>query len=133
MEALITHESAHAMFHTLGKGSDSWKGFNNQKQPTGKILKEAWKKAAAQAVADGIIKPQKTGFSRILDSSPEFKLAKFISRYADTSVFREESEAEIFRAYHWSSNPSKFIDAFMKELNDGLGVDAPPFSGRKIK
>lgn len=123
VESMLTHESAHGMLHV-----NTNKGFFKDIDPArmDSMRKNAWKKAEVQARKDGDVVSK-----RFRPDAPEFQMAKKLSRYAEASVFLEESEAELFAAYHWSSNPPKFVDVFMNEIHSNMGKKVQPFSGRK--
>jgi hypothetical protein len=132
IEAVMTHESAHAMYHVINLESQSLAGRFKSKEPMDDIRKTAWDAAIKQAVADGTIKPRPTGLRRFVTKQPEYLLSEKVSKYASSRLFLEETEAEMFSSYHWSPNPPKFIDAWMKEVHNQTGVNVKPFSGRKV-
>jgi hypothetical protein len=125
IEAVMTHESAHAMYHVINPGRKS-------REPMDVMRKKAWDKAIKQAVADGTIKPPATGLRRFVTTQPQFQLSAKVSKYAASRLFLEETEAEMFSAYHWSPSPPKFVDAWMNEVHNQTGIRVKPFSGRKV-
>jgi hypothetical protein len=131
IEANITHESAHSLLHSRNVEGKGFVARVKAPEPIEPMRKSAWAKAEEQARKDGDVVPLK-GIKRITGDRPEFQMAKKISKYAHSSLFIEEPEAEIFTAYHWSPNPPKFVDAFMNDLHSNMGVKVQPFSGRKV-
>lgn len=111
VEGLLTHESAHAMFHAEQKTTT---GFFKTKTVGGyqKARDKALKAALKQAEADGIL--------------PNEFLSK-ISGYAKYANSREEAEAEMFSQYHWAANPQKFVKVWGETLHTELGIDSTPF------
>jgi hypothetical protein len=122
VESNFTHEAAHSYFHQRSKGG---------KALMDDMRKSAWDAAQKQAIKDKVYTP-KTGIKKIFGVQPEREMAAKLSKYAEKSIFIEETEAEIFSAYHWSPNPPKFVDAFMNDIHTQLGNDVQPFSGRKV-
>ena len=120
IESIITHESAHAMFHTV-----------NTSKTIDKTRKIAWDKAKEQALKDGDI-VRSTKLKRLLGNTLDAQLTQKVSKYSESSLFFEETEAEMFSSYHWSKNPPKFIDTFVTEMHKGMGKRVQPFSGRKV-
>jgi hypothetical protein len=107
VKAMLTHESAHALFHS----EESLKpGFLGPKVVGGHIEERTNALKAAIKVAN------QTGVS-IWSTSD----------YAATAGVRQELEAELFAQYHWADNPAPFVVAYGKTLSEGLGVDATPF------
>jgi len=114
MRAMLTHESAHAMFHA----EESTKaGLFRAKTVGGNIKARdaALKAADDQARRDGI---------------PLEKMVSKVSGYAAASGTRQEVEAELFSQYHWSPNPPPFVKVWGETLHKELGVDPTPF--RKV-
>jgi len=105
--ALLTHESAHSVFHSDQKPVN---GFLGPKRVGSKVkaLDKALKAAAKVARRDGV---------SVLD----------ISGYARTSGSLGELEAELFSNYHWGSNPPPYVKAWGEALHQELGVDPTPF------
>jgi len=108
---LLTHESAHALFH------------------------------AEQQVKNGFLGPKVTGGNikardRALDASSKvaeragispFQFLSKVSGYAEASGTREEMEAELFSQYHWSPNPPPFVKVWGETLHREMGIDSTPF------
>ena len=123
IEGNLTHESAHGLFHA---NDSSGKGVKYAKNARMTSLRDsAWKSAETQAIKDGHILPDKN------HGDPHFQMIDKISKYASSSPYLEEYEAEMFTAYHWSPNPPKFVDAFMNDIHRQMGITVKPFSGRK--
>lgn len=126
VEGIITHEVFHSMMHvpdTTGKG---FVGRLTAPQPIKPMRKSAWAKSEAQAIKDGdVVK----GFTK---QPAQMQMAQKTSKYAHSSMYTEEHEAEMFTAYHWSPNPPKFVDVFMKDIHSSMGKEVKPFSGRKV-
>jgi hypothetical protein len=129
VEANITHEAAHGLFHS---NDASGKGVIQKKDVLIAPLREsAWNKAEQQARKDGDV-------SKRLSSSQQdrfeahYQMASKVSKYSHSSPFIEEHEAELFTAYHWSPNPPKFVDAFMNDIHSSIGKEVKPFSGRRV-
>jgi hypothetical protein len=131
IEACLTHEASHGMFHQVNPGDAGIIGTLRTQAPIEPMRKSAWDAAKAQGVKDGDIAPN-TGFRRITGLPLDRQISKKTSRYAGSSLFIEESEAEMFTAYHWSDNPPKFVDAFMTDIHTSMGKSVQPFSGRKV-
>jgi hypothetical protein len=126
VEANLTHEAAHGLFHARNLEGKGFIARVKAPMPIDPMRKSAWAKAEAQAKKDGDIT---TGF---LKPHAQYQIAGKLSKYADSSMFSEEHEAEIFSAYHWSPNPPKFVDAFMNDIHSNMGKKVQPFSGRKV-
>lgn len=110
-KAFLTHESAHAIFHseqTVKNGLLGAKVVGGNMKARDKAIKAAVK----QAKRDGI---------------PLHMLGHQISGYAGTAGNREELEAEMFSQYHWSPNPPPFIRVWGQTLHQELGVNDTPF------
>lgn len=112
VKGLLTHESAHAIFHsdqivTVG-------AFGGQKIKGGSIKArdKALKAALKAAAKDG---------TNIWTASG----------YAREAGVREELEAEMFSQYHWGTNPPRFVVEWGKTLHQELGVDPTPFKDVK--
>lgn len=109
---LLTHESAHALFHAEQANKRGFwvanKVVGGEMQARNKALKAADK----QARKDGI--------------HPLHQLSK-ISGYALASGTREEAEAEMFSQYHWGTNTPNFIKAWGETLHKEMGIDPTPF------
>lgn len=131
IEANITHESAHSLFHSRNVEGKGFVGSVRTKELIEPMRNSAWKKAEEQARKDGDVIPLK-GLKRIIGDRPEYQMAGKLSKYAHSSLFIEESEAEMFTAYHWSPKPPPFVDAFMNDVHKNMGVKVQPFSGRKV-
>ena len=126
IESLITHEATHAMLHTYNLQGKSLAEKIRTKSPMAGIRNHAWEVAAKQARSDGSISRLAVGpVSRLA-------MASRVSGYSKRSGTLQETEAEMFSAYHWSPNPPKFIDTFVTDVHKQLGVDVQPFSGRKV-
>jgi hypothetical protein len=110
LKGLITHESAHAMFHADQKVKA---GFFKAKVVGSTVgaRDRALKAAVQQAKHDGI--------------SPLYP--GHVSGYAAASGAKEELEAEMFSQYHWSPNPPNFIKTWGETLHHELGIDPTPF------
>jgi hypothetical protein len=130
IEANLTHEAAHSMLHTTDIRGKSFVGRLKVNQPIEDVRKRAWRKATDQAAADGLIRQPKSFLGPL--SHPEVRIPKLVSRYANSSLMLEETEAEMFSSYHWNPNPPKFVDAFVSEVHKSMGVDVQPFSGRRV-
>lgn len=110
-KAFMTHEVAHAMFHSeqqVKSGLLGAKVIGGNRKARDKALKAALKEAKREGI------------------SPSQMVSK-ISGYATAANSREEAEAELFSQYHWSSNPPKFVQAWGKTLHHELGIDDTPF------
>lgn len=110
-KSLLTHESAHAIFHAEEKVKN---GFFGQKVVGGHIeaRNAALRAAGKEALRSGI---------------PIEHLTAFVSGYAHSSGTRAELEAEMFAQYHWSPNPPAFIKVWGETLHKEMGVDPTPF------
>ncbi len=127
IEAMLTHEAYHSMFQ-LSSGKHFF-GRIKEVQNLKKKRAPAWDAALKQARADGLILPKRWD-----DRSPDEQLRARISKYAESSVFSEDAEAEMFAAYHWSPDPPAFVDTWMRQLERDF--DQPhvePFSGRRAR
>lgn len=108
MKGLLTHESAHSLFHsdqvvtTTASGKQKVTGGNIEARD------KAFKAAMKAAAQDGVT---------IWDSSG----------YARAAGVREELEAELFSQYHWATNPPRFVEVWGKSLHQEMGVDPTPF------
>lgn len=127
IEANLTHEAAHGMFHARNLQGKGIIGKLKAPSPIEPMRMNAWKKAEEQARKDGDIVSK-----RFRPDDPQYQMAKKLSKYAHSSMFIEEHEAELFAAYHWSSNPPKFVDTFMTDIHKNMGKEVQPFSGRKV-
>lgn len=130
IEANLTHEASHAIFHTSEVSGRVFKKYTPELMESSR--ENAWTKAKAQALKDGDIKPRTLAQKLTLRNIPETEMAKKLSQYAEKSLFLEETEAEMFAAYHWSPNPPKFVDTFVTSVHKDIGKDIAPFSGRKV-
>jgi hypothetical protein len=104
---LLTHESAHSMFHadqTVSSGFFGPKYSGGNLEARDKALKVALKTAKKDRVD-------------IWD----------VSDYAKYAGNREELEAEFFSQYHWATNPPSFVQAWGQTLHQELGIDPTPF------
>jgi hypothetical protein len=114
-KAFLTHESAHALFHTEDKVKQGFlapKLVGSNIQARDKALKVAVKAAKK----DGI---------------PRHEFVSKVSGYAQSAGLRQELEAELFAQYHWSPNPPRFVQEWGKSLHSELGVDDTPFRERR--
>lgn len=107
-KGLLTHESAHSIFHADQVVSTGVSG--KQKISGGDI------KARDKALKAAIKEASQKGHT-IWDSSG----------YARSAGVREELEAELFSQYHWATNPPNFVVAWGKTLHQELGLDPTPF------
>ena len=107
-KGLITHETAHSIFHADQKVTVGFLGGQKVKGGHIKARDNALRAAEKVARQDGMT---------IWDTSG----------YARTAGVREELEAELFSQYHWASDPPRFVRAWGETLHKGLGVDATPF------
>ncbi|WPJ30705.1 hypothetical protein [Streptomyces phage Psst2] len=109
--AFLTHESAHAIFHSREKYDRK-----------GNIVggnREARIKAAEAMIEEAT----RSGIK-------EHQLIGKISGYAAQSGSREEIEAELFSQYHWSTNPPSFVKVWGETLHKEMGIDGTPFKER---
>lgn len=111
-KAFLTHESAHAIFHSSQEVKTGFLG--SQKVVGGNM--EARNKAIKVAVKEA----KKAGI-------PLYALGHHVSGYAGAAGVREELEAEMFSQYHWSPNPPQFVKAWGQTLHRELGIDPTPF------
>jgi len=110
---LLTHESAHALFHAQSKRKTSfWTGQTTVTGGFQAARDKAFSAAGEQAQKDGI--------------SP-YQFLSHISKYAEYSGNREEAEAEMFAQYHWGTNPPNFIKVWGQTLHQEMGIDPTPF------
>lgn len=110
-KAFLTHESAHAIFHSEQKVKTGLLGpkvVGGNMEARNKALKVAVKEAKRAGV-------------------PLQLLGHQVSGYAGTAGVREELEAEMFSQYHWSSDPPRFIKAWGQTLHQEMGLDPTPF------
>lgn len=115
--ALLTHESAHALFHAPQEYKTSyWTGKTKVSGGNQEARDKAIKAALKVAKEDGI-EPGLYGLN----------FASHVSGYAQHARVQEEIEAEMFSQYHWSPNPPRFIKAWGETLHQELGVDPTPF------
>jgi hypothetical protein len=112
IHGLLTHESAHAIFHAQVKTVRS--GMFGVKQVGGHI--EARNVALSVALNEA---------ARMGIAMPNFMHT--ISGYAGTAGIREEAEAEMFMQYHWNANPPRFVKAWGESLHREMGLDPTPF------
>lgn len=112
MRAVMTHETAHSMFHAEEKFVKT--GFLKGKWEGGEkaAREKAWIEAEAAAIADGIKKNQ---------------VRSKISGYANYSMWHEETEAELFSQYHWMKDPPRFVQVWGETLHNEMGIDPTPF------
>lgn len=127
IESVLTHESGHALFHSVNVEGKGYLGRVRAKSPIDNIRINAWIKASEQARKDGDVVSK-----RFRPDDPIAQMSKKLSKYANSSIFFEEKEAELFSAYHWSPNPPKFVDVFMNSIHNDMGKNVQPFSGRKV-
>jgi hypothetical protein len=130
IEANLTHEACHGMFHRVDTTDKGLIGGLTAKQPIAHMRDSAWSKARETGIATGEIKTGK-GLRKLTTPSPDFQMSKQLSKYAHSSLFLEENEAELFTSYHWNPNPPKFVDAYMNDIHRQMGKEVQPFSGRK--
>jgi|SRR5687768_2320015 hypothetical protein len=109
---LITHESAHAIFHSREKYDENGKVVGGEKEARMKAL---------QAMVD---EAQRKGIS-------EHRLLEKLSGYAASSHGHEEIEAELFSQYHWHPKPPSFVTVWGQTLHAEMGIDPTPFKERK--
>lgn len=131
LESMLTHESAHSMLHQVNVQKTGFMKSKTTPAAIDSMRNSAWDKAKTQATKDGDYVPGK-GIRRLITPTVEGQLAKKTSKYAESSLFTEEIEAEMFAAYHWSPNPPKFVDAFMSGVHENMNKKVKPFSGRKV-
>lgn len=105
---LLTHESAHSLFHSDQKVSVGLLGGQKVKGGDIKARDKALKVADKIARQDG---------QSIWDSSG----------YARAAGVREELEAEFFSQYHWATDPPRFVQEWGKTLHREMGIDSTPF------
>ena len=123
VRGLVTHETAHAIFHQLdladaGGPVKQWKIFLAGQNTSRAARDRALDAAVTQAKRDGI---------GVLRSNPEPGLARYVSGYARDSWSREELEAEMFSIYHWGTNPPEFVKVWGRTLHRDLGFNPRPF------
>lgn len=106
--AFLTHESAHAIFHSREKYDSKGNVVGGNR--------EARTKAAEAMIKEA----ERSGI-------PEHMLLGRISGYAATSGTREEIEAELFSQYHWSTNPPSYVKVWGETLHKEMGIDGTPF------
>ncbi|QFG08685.1 protease [Arthrobacter phage Ingrid] len=113
IHGLLTHESAHAMFHAQVKIVKAGM-FGGYKQVGGNIEARdvALGVALREADRDGI---------KMQNFMPS------ISGYAHAAGIREEAEAEMFMQYHWHADPPRFVKAWGESLHHEMGLDPTPF------
>jgi hypothetical protein len=132
VEATMTHESAHALLHSINIEGMTRKESRRSKEPIEDVRWKAWEKAEKQAKADNLIKTPKNRLVRLFSANPQAQMSKMLSTYASSTLFIEETEAEMFSSYHWNPHPQKFVDTFIKSIHQDLGYgNVEPFSGRK--
>jgi hypothetical protein len=108
MNAFLTHESAHYVFHADQKVS---KGLLGGPKITGGEIK------ARDAAMKAAFKAAKQDGASIWGTS----------EYAQQAGNREELEAELFSQYRWATNPERFVQEWGKTLHQELGLDPTPF------
>lgn len=113
IESLLTHESAHAIFHAQVKTVKAGM-FGGYKQVGGHI--------EARNVALGVAL-REAGAMGI--TMPNFMPS--ISGYAAAAGIREEAEAEMFTQYHWHPDPPRFVKAWGESLHREMGLNPTPF------
>lgn len=108
VKGLLTHESAHALFHSNQEIKTSLLG--GQKVAGGdiKARDKALRAAEKAAARDG---------QTVWDSSG----------YARTALERGELEAELFSQYHWATDPPNFVKVWGETLHREMGIDSTPF------
>jgi hypothetical protein len=107
----LTHEAAHAIFHSPQKVKRD-----------GKIVGGNFD-SRMKAITAAIEESKRAGI-------PESKFLSSISGYAATSGTREEAEAELFSQYHWGTNTPSFVKVWGETLHKELGLDPTPFKER---
>jgi hypothetical protein len=113
IHGLLTHESAHAMFHAQVKTVKVGM-FGGYKQVGGHI--------EARNVALGVALREADSMGiRMQDFMSN------ISGYARAAGIREEAEAEMFMQYHWHADPPRFVKAWGESLHREMGLDPTPF------
>lgn len=113
LNALLTHESAHAVFHVPQKLKVKWYG------PT--IVGGEFK--ARNKALDAMLKAAR----KEPKATRQRNIAAMVSGYAQMSGTREEMEAELFSQYHWNSDPPNFVKVWGETLHEAMGVDKTPF------
>lgn len=113
IQGLLTHESAHAIFHAQVKVVKAGM-FGGYKQVGGHV--------EARNVALGVALREAHSMGIAM---PNFMHS--ISGYAGTAGIREEAEAEMFMQYHWTENPPRFVKAWGESLHREMGLDPTPF------
>lgn len=107
VKGLLTHESAHSIFHA------------DQKIINGPF---------GQKIKGGNIKARDKALRAALKVSMQDRHSIFdISGYAHNAGVREELEAEMFSQYHWADNPSRAVTEWGRVLHKELGIDPTPF------
>lgn len=107
VKALLTHESAHTLFHaeqTVKAGFLGPKIVGGHIDARNKALKAAFKAAKKEG--------------RFLGDT---------SGYAHMAGVREELEAELFSQYHWGTNTPNYVNVWGNTLHQEMGVDPTPF------
>lgn len=107
-KAFLTHESAHAIFHSREKYDRKGNVVGGNHEARQKALVALVEEAKRTRV-------------------PEHDLVRKISGYAATSGTREEIEAELFSQYHWHTNPPSFVKVWGETLHKEMGIDGTPF------
>jgi hypothetical protein len=113
IETLLTHESAHAIFHSQVKTVKAGM-FGGYKQVGGHI--------EARNVALGVALREAGAMGITMQN-----FMPSISGYAGAAGIREEAEAEMFTQYHWNPNPPRFVKAWGESLHREMGLDPTPF------
>lgn len=107
VKALLTHESAHSIFHA------------DQKVRMGLI---------GPRVVGGEVKARDKALKAAIKTAKEDNQSVWeTSGYAATAGVREELEGEMFSQYHWGSKPPRFIKVWGETLHKELGFDPTPF------
>ena len=105
---LLTHESAHSMFHA------------DEKVKGGIFTPER--------IVGGNVKARDKALRAALKVARNDKVSIMdVSGYAQAAGVKQELEAEMFSQYHWSPNPPRFVQAWGQTLHKELGVDPTPF------
>lgn len=112
VRSLMTHESAHAIFHA---DQNVTQGLFGEKISSSTI------KARDKAIDAAL---EAAGHDGVRDTS---EFLRRISDYASTAGVREEAEAEMFAQYHWGKNPERFVKVWGETLHKELGIDGTPF------
>lgn len=108
VRGLLTHESAHSLFHSGQTVSVGLLGGQKVSGGNIKARDKALRAAEKAARKDGVTIWHSSGYAR-------------------EAAVREELEAELFSQYHWSTNPPRFVVEWGKTLHQEMGIDPTPF------